>query len=248
MRYHTLPLLAAGLLAASLPAARAEAEDSVSSSTPAPASNGRLTLNITKDREDSRVGMDWSLRWDFRDLLSLRPSVKTLTSGVKALASWDITENTRVNYYGLRTNPWRLVLSDKKKAARPRAAGGAAGSAGGGIVDGRPSAGRRVRLSFSPLIDDLKRSIDEDLGDLLLKESLKGSEAGTAWQKAGRDGRREFVRDVLSLGVWDSGLPVLREGRAGLQFLGGSGGNGLKPAPQSITITTAPAAPAGAGD
>ena len=112
-----------------------------------------LFLNISKNSERSRVGLDYSMKWDFSDLLSFRPSLSTLLTEVKALTSWDITRNTRLNYYGFKTNPWRLIIAHED----PPPAAAAEGPTGGGVVN-RAAAGprKRLRLSVSPLVDDIK--------------------------------------------------------------------------------------------
>lgn len=174
-----------------------------------------LILNISKDSYRSRVGLDYSVRWDFSDIPAFRPSLDVLYSGIKAVASWDITENTRLNYYGFRTNPWRLIITRERKSAPPPAAE-AGGS--GGVVTRPPNEYRkRVRLSVSPLVDDLKRNFDENLTDFLLRSSLKG--VSPEWEKIGSENRKYFVRDVLSLPVWQAPVPGVGETKEGLEYL-----------------------------
>jgi len=200
----------AGLCALLLLPAAAVAQPAMEVST-APAAQSPLTLNITKDSYDSRVGLDYSLRWDFSDLLSFRPRLGLITEGVRAIVSWDITENTRLNYYGLRTNPWRLIIAREKKSA-PAAPGG-----GGVVSPATPEYRKRVRLSISPLVDDIKRNFDEGLRDFLLRSSLK--DLSPEWERAGQSGRKAFMKDVLSLGIWDYGVPVVRETGQGLDYI-----------------------------
>jgi len=179
-----------------------------------PAAQSPLILNISKDFDSSRVGLDYSIKWDFSDLASFRPSLGAVYSGIKAVSSWDITENTRLNYYGLKTNPWRMVIA-KEKA--PGAASGEA-AAGGGLVDrGNPVYRKRVRLSVSPLVDDIKRNFDDNLSDFLLRSSLK--KASPEWEKIGATNRRAFVTDVLALPGWNVPLPLIGETRQGLEYL-----------------------------
>lgn len=194
-----------------LPAAAAAQQ----ASTAAPAAaHSPLTLNITKEAEFSRVGLDYSLRWDFSDLASLRPRLGLITDGVKALASWDITENTQLNYYGFRTNPWRVIIARERKQA-----GGEAGGAGGGLVSAgpQPEYRKRLRLSISPLVDDVKRNFDEGLRDFLLRSSLK--DLSPEWERTGSAGRKAFMKDVLSIGVWDAGIPGVQQTGSGLEYI-----------------------------
>jgi len=184
-------------------------------STPTARGDSPLILNISKDAYRSRVGLDYSIRWDFSDLASFRPGLGALYDGIKAVASWDITENTRLNYYGFRTNPWRLIITKRPAPAVP--AGEQAGANGGGVVSAPRGYRKRVRLSVSPLVDDLKRNFDDGLRDFLLRSSLSG--VSPEWEKAGDEGRKAFVKDVLSLEVWGAPLPVVRETREGLEYI-----------------------------
>lgn len=204
------------LLAAALgaPAAFCAAQESAVS-TAAPVSEASpLMLNFSKDARDSRVGLDYAVKWDFKDLPSFRPRLGALYDGVKAVYSWDITENTRVNYYGLKVNPWRIIISREKAAP----ANGTVPAAGEGVVS-RPPAEyhKRLRLSVSPLVDDLKRNFDENLGEFLLKSSLRGT--SPEWERMGAANRRYLVRDLLSLDVWKLPVPGVASARQGLEFV-----------------------------
>ncbi|MDD2804953.1 MAG: hypothetical protein PHV33_05320 [Elusimicrobiales bacterium] len=197
-------------------------------STAAPARvQSPLMLTISKDSYRSRVGLDYAIRWDFSDLASVRPSLGFLYSGIKAVSNWDITENTRVEYYGFKTNPWRLIIAkEKKNGSAAAAAGPGAGADSAVVTRATPEYRKRLRLSVSPLVDDLKRNFDDGLRDFLLRSSLK--DASPEWEKMGDANRKIFVKDVLSLGIWNSGLPVLKQAGEGLEYISGEK-NGAAP-------------------
>ena len=171
-----------------------------------------LTLNISKDARDSRVALDYSLRWDFSDLRGFRPGINTLYSLFKSASSWDITENTRLKYYGFKTNPWRVFIAKERLA--PSAT---AGALGGGAGVPRAEYKKRLRLSLSPLVDDLERDFDANLRDALLNVSFKG--ASPQWSKISEADKKIFFRDILSLGVWDAPLPLMNEGKESLEYI-----------------------------
>lgn len=176
-----------------------------------------LKLNFSTDADESRVGLDYSVRWDFKDILSFRPGFKAMSSGFKAVSSWDVTKNTSFNFYGMKGNPWRLILS-AERYNRDNSAAGIAAQAGVGLVKSAPPVSRRrPRPGLSPLIDDFVGNYDEILRDLLLRASLQG--VSKQWGKAGKEGRREFVRDILSMGVWDIPMPGVKESMRGLEYL-----------------------------
>ena len=212
--------LAAVLLGVSVTSLFAQSDNTVSTSTaqtsPGGPGDSPLTLNISKDSRDSKVGLDYSLRWDFSDLSGFRPSIKTLYSIFSTASSWDITENTRLKYYGFKTNPWRVFI------ARERPSGGA-GTPGGRAGGGAAASGeykKHLRLSLSPLVEDFKRDLDENLRDALLNASLKG--ASPQWSRTSEKNKRMFFSDVLSLGVWDKPFPLLKESRESLEYISGS--------------------------
>lgn len=193
------------------------AQEGAAVSTAAPASppqnESQLMLNLAKDSRESRASLDYSIRWDFSDLAHIRPNFKTLAEGISSIARWDITENTRVKYYGLRTNPWRLFIARERVETVP-----AAGGAGSQITSagpGSPVYKKRVRLSLSPLVDDFKRDLDENLRNALLRNSLKAT--GPQWEKVSRQGQKSFFSDLLSLEIWD--LPVLDTTKEGLEYI-----------------------------
>ncbi|MCM2267101.1 MAG: hypothetical protein NDI60_04925 [Elusimicrobiales bacterium] len=205
-------LLAGALLA---PAALCRAQQAVSTAAPTQ-TQSPLILNISKDSYSSRVGLDYSIRWDFSDIASFRPSLGAVYSGLKAVTSWDITENTRVNYYGFRTNPWRVIITKEKKT-QPYAGAESPAGAEGAVVSAPQGYRKRVRFSVSPLVDDLKRNFDDGLRDFLLRSSLSG--VSPQWEKAGDAGRKAFVNDVLSLEIWGTPLPGVKQTKEGLEYI-----------------------------
>lgn len=206
------------LLLALLPPPAAAQEPAPSTAAARAASP--LMLTFSKDAYRSRVGLDYAIRWDFSDLKSLTPGLGLLYSGVRAVAGWDITENTRVEYYGFRTNPWRLIITKEKKNGGNGngAVAAPAGANGGGVVSrATPEYRKRLRLSVSPLVDDLKRNFDDGLRDYLLRSSLK--KFSPEWERIGQANRQAVVKDVLSIGLFSDSVPVLREAGEGLEYL-----------------------------
>lgn len=237
MRNKKYAVLLLAALCADAALSRAQ-EPAVSTAAPVNVQSP-LMLSFSKDAYSSRVGLDYSIRWDFSDLASFKPGLGVIYSGIKAVTNWDITENTRLSYYGFKTNPWRLVIAKERKAA----AGGPPGpspSAGGEVVSAAtPEYHKRLRLSISPLVDDIKRNFDDGLRDFLLRSSLSG--LSPEWEKAGEAGRKSFVKDVLSLEVWAAPLPGVRETKEGLEYLSEPGKGPAGRPQQQFTISTQPA-------
>jgi hypothetical protein len=182
------------------------------STAPVP-SQGSLKLNLVTDMDGSRMGLDYSLRWDFRDLAGINPFSLKGYSRLNPFRGWNIYDNTRWRFYGVSVNPWRAVVSRRK----PDISGGGQ-AAGGGEADGngRREAGRRVwKLSLSPLLDDLRENLDEDLRRALLDAAL--DPVSEDWDAVPREGKKAFMRDVLSLQVWE--LPLMGQPRKGIKYI-----------------------------
>lgn len=230
-------LFCGGLVLLCRLSAAAEQPPAVSTAAPVNA-HSPLMLNFSKDSYSSRVGLDYAIRWDFSDLASFKPGLGTVYSGIKAVTNWDITENTRLTYYGFKTNPWRLIIAKDRKVPVSTSTGTAPGAPGGIVSDVTPEYRKRVRLSISPLVDDLKRNFDEGLRDFLLRSSLKG--VSPEWEKMGDANRKSFVRDVLSLEVWGVPVPGVAQTKEGLEYLSEPGHKKANGAPQPLTISTQP--------
>jgi len=193
-------------------------EDVKISTLSAPPERGEspLMLNLAKDNRESRVSLDYSIRWDFSDLAHFSPGFKTLADGIAAIGRWDITENTRVKYYGFKTNPWRIFIARERVGNGNNAVNGAGG--GSQYTSAGPAAAvykKRLRISFSPLVDDFTRDLDESLRNALLRNSLKST--GPQWEKVSTQGKKSFFSDVLTLDIWN--LPVLDTTKEGLQYI-----------------------------
>lgn len=212
-----LPAVLGQYVLAQSPGAEGQVTGStVARSVPSLPGQNNVMLNLSKNSDYSRVGLDYSLRWDFSDLASFRPGITTISAAARAIYSWDITKNTRFNYYGFKTNPWRIILADEASASGYAAA---AGQTGGGLVRrDAPGHRKRLRLSVSPLVNDFKLNFEDNFRQMLLRGSLKN--LSPQWVRAGAEGRKEFIRDVLSLGIWDAPMPGAGYGRSGLEFLG----------------------------
>ena len=170
-----------------------------------------LMLNLIKDSRASRVGLDYSIRWDFSDLAHLRPGLRTLSDAISAVGNWDVTENTRVRYYGFATNPWHIFIANEKVGGAQARGANHSMTAGGE----KPEYQKRLRLSFSPLVDDFKRNLDDNLRDVLLENALRP--AGPEWQHVSVQGKKDFFNDVLSLDIWSA--PGLDSTKQGLQYI-----------------------------
>ncbi|KAF0126769.1 MAG: hypothetical protein FD189_1156 [Elusimicrobia bacterium] len=176
---------------------------------------GSLRLNLVTDTEGSRMGLDYSLRWDFRDLAGINPFSLKGYGRLNPFSGWNIYDNTRWRFYGVSVNPWRAVVSRR----RPDISGGspaADGGAAGGNGNGKREEGRRVwKLSLSPLLDDLRENLDEDLRRALLDAAL--DPVSGDWGAVPREGKKAFMRDVLSLQVWE--LPLLGQPKKGITYI-----------------------------
>lgn len=199
-----------------LAAAPARGQGPVLSTAPAQEASP-LMLNFSKDARMSRVGLDYAVKWDFSDLASFKPGLGAVYSGLRAVTSWDITENTRVEYYGFKANPWRLIIISKRKPAAQQQETSAAGGPSPVVRQDVNGSGKSFHFSLSPLVDDLRRSFDTGLSDFLLRNSLR--KASPEWERMGQQNRKAVVRDVLALPIWETPVPGVGTTKEGLEYI-----------------------------
>lgn len=161
----------------------------ISTVSPSGFKDSEFTLNIVKNEQDSRMELDYVLRWDFNDFKKFSMSFKGLRSIISPVKGWDITENTRFSFYGFRINPWRVIIKKEKTYVH--------GSGQAGIADQKPQYKKKLILSLSPLIEDLTDDFDRQVKNVLLEESFK--EVIPQWKDADRKSKRMFIRDLLSI-------------------------------------------------
>lgn len=164
------------------------------------------------------MGLDYSLRWDFRDLAGINPFSLKGYRKLNPFGGWTIYDNTRWRFYGVSVNPWRAVVSRR----RPDISGGGPAANGGpenggrGNGNGKREEGRRVwKLSLSPLLEDLRENLDEDLRRALLDAAL--DPVSDDWGAVPREGKKAFMRDVLSLEIWE--LPLMGQPKKGIKYI-----------------------------
>lgn len=167
--------------------------------------NSSLFLNIEKNRYDSSVGLKWKWRWDFKDIYTLNFSFSD------GAGNWDLTENTRLELYGVSINPWKMIL---KKREIPGAASGP-GSEGYGASAATKRHKKIFSFSLMPVYRDLKEEMPERIKELIIENSLKDL---PGWEEASEEGKKAFIKDVLSMdGVWK--LHVMEKPKEGLEYL-----------------------------
>ncbi|PIS47638.1 MAG: hypothetical protein COT17_02445 [Elusimicrobia bacterium CG08_land_8_20_14_0_20_51_18] len=169
---------------------------------PSTAPFGSSSLNFIIDRrsDESSVHMNYSLRWDFKDLKRAY-----LLPGLfyRDASRLDLRKNVKLRYYGYKISPFKFFISERKMDVP--------GAGGEQVKDPAPGEkpGKRLRFSLSPLYDDLMENAD----DFLLDNSFKS--LSPEWEKLSRTEKKSFFRDVLRLEMWD--YPLFRGTSEGLE-------------------------------
>lgn len=225
---RSILVLSAAALMAAAGVCRASGEPAVSTAAPA-AVQSPMVLSVYKDARRFRVELAYVVKWDFKDVASVRP--RAIYSGVTAY-SWAVVENTRLTCYGVTTIPSRMFIV-KRNESQP------SGSAPGG--PGKPGGAARtsIHLSLMPLVHDLTSDLNVKLGTFLLNTSMHGSHE---WGSMGAENRNSMVRDVLAMPVWETPLPLLGQAKKELEYASKPEAKPAGSAPQPFTISTQPAA------
>ncbi|MFH1724675.1 MAG: hypothetical protein ABII00_08635 [Elusimicrobiota bacterium] len=160
---------AAFIAALALPASARASEPSEGTHTVSPSSaalsdciaSGEtpFILALRHDERGTRVALDYTLRWDLADLMRLptrtREVILSPMGGLREV-SCGLTRGASIGVYGLRIRPTRIfVFETGEQGPRKAAAGGQQGGANGNGGESR----RRLRLSLTPVIDDIRRDL-----------------------------------------------------------------------------------------
>jgi hypothetical protein len=201
------------VLSAQTPVGAAEPQVSASTSTRAPRGDIPLSLTFIQNRQDRRLELGYSLRWDFDDLKDAGPGVFQALSNSASVwkeQSWDIRNRTRFIFYGVRVDPWKVFFEPEPTVLV--SSGSAAGSGAAGAAAPRS----RFHASVWPMIKDINDHIEDDIRNEALRESLRRLPA-EAQHKTVED-EQELLRDLVR---WqrEVELPGLSGVADGLDYL-----------------------------
>ncbi|MDD5657955.1 MAG: hypothetical protein PHF00_11960 [Elusimicrobia bacterium] len=203
-------MLRAGLLVL-LGAAAAQEPVGVSTQAARPQRSLPLAITVIKDQRSWRLEAGCSLRWDFEDVKNAGPGLlRTMCAPWDLLRdrSWDLLDNTRVLFYGVRINPSRMFY---EKSPAPAAVAPSTAAASGAWAR-PPAPRRRFHPSLLPVIDDITKNLENDLKRAALKESLRK----VPDEGRGTEAKKEVLKDLLR--ARDDGLPLGKPGD-GIEYL-----------------------------
>ncbi|MCX5794516.1 MAG: hypothetical protein NTY77_03355 [Elusimicrobia bacterium] len=181
-----------GLISAQASAAPSEPQVAASTSTRAPRREIPLSLTFIQNRQDRRLELGYSLRWDFDDLKDAGPGMLRTLLDPGAFwegQTWDFRDRTRFILYGVRVDPWKAFFEPAAPVAVTASSGTSAGAAR------RAPQRRRWRPSVWPVIKDINDHIESDIRNEVLRESLRRLPAEA--QKRTVEDERELLRDLV---------------------------------------------------
>lgn len=170
---------------------------------------GKLSFEIEKKQRETSIGLNYSLRWEHLSMSGIGSNLKSFVFDKNK--RWDITENTRFKFYGVKMDPWS-VLVEKKNNTEVKTDG--QNAANNAPVKNK----KRVRLSLSPLINSVYENAPDDIRKMMLKEMTSFS---PEWDSMNRYERRFIFYDILKLPVMGNDLPVLNQTRKLFEYVRG---------------------------
>ncbi len=174
-----------------------------------------FSVTFVKDVYDSRFETSYNLRWDFSDIKNICPGLVRFVSnpiGSIRRANWDIMDNTRFRFYGLTINPWEIIIEREAVATSSSAYSGDSGRR----TQKTRLRRRRFRVSFVPVIRDIRSDLDKGIRNGLLKEFFR--RMGPEGSRLDSRSRKIFIRDVLFVyDSWD--LPGSALPKRGFEYM-----------------------------
>ncbi|MFH2202713.1 MAG: hypothetical protein ABIJ96_06340 [Elusimicrobiota bacterium] len=216
-----LPLVLLLLAAVPFSATAAEEGDAVVSSAPAhkvlPAialSYGSpFSLEFLQDRRGSHVQLFYRMAWDMHDIRKLPwRTTKMLLNPMDTLyqTGRDLTLGANIGIYGLSIRPSRMVRFEstaQRRTSRPSGSG----EADAQRAANPPESTRRIRLSLTPVIEDIRRDLGRSLQRQILIEGFDA--AMPAYQQASYGQKRAVTDDAMrtldGLGIHTPDAPGL---------------------------------------
>jgi hypothetical protein len=184
-----------------------------STSTQASRQDIPLSLTFIQNRQDRRLELGYSLRWDFDDLMNAGPGLLQTLSDPASVwrdQSWDIRDRTRLVLYGVRVDPWKAFFEPAPPVLVSVSSGAPSGVSGGAMQ------GRRFRPSLWPMIRDINDHIEDDIRGAALRETLRRLPPEA--QKKTVDDEKDLLRDIIR---WqrEYDFPGMAEAADGLEYV-----------------------------
>lgn len=174
-----------------------------------------ISFTFVKDAYDLRFETSYNLRWDFRDIKNIYPGlVRFVSNPVASIwrTNWDIMDNTVFRLYGLTINPWEIIIEREAVSTSSSAYSGGSGRR----TQDRHLRRRKFRISFVPVIRDIRRDLDRGIRRGMLEEFFR--RMGTPGAGLDYKSKKIFIRDVLSVyDSWD--LPDSALPKTGLEYM-----------------------------
>lgn len=148
-------------------------------------SDSKINLTFDKNSRATNTYLTYSFKFSgFSDFLNF---YSIPINFYKDISNINLRDSVRFKYYGYSTYPFRYFISKKKKIEF----NGENGSDSAKALEVKNDS--RIRLSLSPLIEDVKENINWYLFDLTVKNFSE------EWKRLEISQKKEFLKDLSSI-------------------------------------------------
>lgn len=161
--------------------------------------NSRINFVYEKSARGQSGMVTFNSRWDWKDA---KKFYMLPFSFYSTLENIDLKRDVKLKYYGYKISPFKVInisASQKKlDVSGEKDAGNGDSSTSANGVTSRPEKKKRKLIVLSALYDDLRENMDS----FILENSLKP--ISSQWSSVSREGKKEFMKDLSSLGIFDN--------------------------------------------
>ncbi len=159
--------------------------------------DSRINFSYEKSSSDQSGMVTFNTRWNFKDAKNFY----TLPYAFyKSIENIDTKRDIKLKYYGYKISPFKIIDISYKKKKLIRENSSQASENG---IEGKNVKADRTRknnklVNLSALYEDIEENIDNFIIDNSFKPLSK------EWSNVSRAGKKEFIKDFSSLGIFDN--------------------------------------------
>lgn len=163
--------------------------------------NSRINFSYEKNNSGQSGMVTFNTKWNLNDAKNFYMLPYAFYKGIENI---DMKKDIKFKYYGYKISPFKIVdisYKNKKHIGESASKTGENAISEGSEGSETVKSGKKKRLiNLSALYEDIEENIDNFIIDNSFKPLSK------EWASVSREGKKEFMRDFSSLGIFDASI------------------------------------------